>query len=133
MPDDFEEGEYFKISVEATRNTSDRDQSLPFDIHRALQIEQASPSASSIPAVRAFESYSSEDEYVAALRVYLTQSGPGTVLALRQRILTFEANSSAVFVSQHCMPDPMLMLTAWDRSCCMMLGLKPWSTLPRLR
>ena len=42
MPDDFPEGEYFKVTVNATLNKSDADQSLPFEVRKRVEATSTS-------------------------------------------------------------------------------------------
>lgn len=100
MPDDFDEGEYFKITVEASHDNKDRDQSLPFDIvRRATETSPETAAAlESVAVVSSFESYASGEAYETDLRAFLIQKGPGTPLMLRKSILNIDAKTPAMFV-----------------------------------
>eukprot|EP00045_Choanoeca_perplexa_P018062 m.276707 g.276707 ORF g.276707 m.276707 type:complete len:1088 (+) comp17700_c0_seq4:178-3441(+) len=99
MPDDFQEGEYFKITVSATLNRSDRDRSLPFDIRRSAPATTSSPDSEI--EMKAPEAYSSMDEYSKALEAYLIQKGPGAALVLRNSVGSLAKGASAIFVHLH--------------------------------
>ena len=94
MPDDFPEGEYFKVTVNATLNKSDADQSLPFDIRSAPAVSASSADVS----LKDPDAYSSPEEYALALKTHLTKHGPGTALVLRKEVSSLEKGTPAIFV-----------------------------------
>jgi hypothetical protein len=115
MPDDFLEGEYFKITVNATLNKSDADQSLPFDIRRPAP--RTAPSDDDVK-MKDPDTYSSPKEYARALAEYLTKHGPGTALVLRKAKSSLSEGTSAIFVRSIAQPSFTSLLTPLCRYAC---------------